>query len=125
MIHKELLGTLLNIEVDKNSLNELEGSIVWVDNTSDIPYVCYSFKGESIEINIHELVHLCKMYAAKNGYIIKSHLKVRDNMEIEGVSYCWGGSYSKYIKMDFSEDTEAEAVIKATEWIFKRKINEI
>jgi len=109
MISKELLDEITkdfkktlvtNIELDSGN------AIIW------------DYGDEKKEINIHELVHLCKMYAAKNGYIIESHLRVRDDREIEGISRCWGGSYSKYTRMDFSEDTEVEAVIKATEWVY-------
>ncbi len=114
-ISKELLSEVLNLNVVSHSLlNKLNNSFdITYMQLKDNPYT------RSMPINIYEFAFIkCKEWAFKNKYKIQSQI----NESNKGHSHitkknddCWAKG--------FFEDTEIEAVIKASEYILK-EINE-
>ena len=103
MINKELLSEVLGFSIG-NCWND-GNLVVWEED------------GMS-EINIYELAHKCKEWAANKGYYVVSMVKfhcylftVTDFLEKPCYKVNW----------DFSAGTrsESEAIFRACEWILK------
>ena len=112
-ISKELMSEVLNYEVD---------TVLGI-NKNEIDYTCCRDENEGyidISINLYEFAFKCKEWAFKNKYKIQSQI----NQGSKGHSHitkinddCWAKG--------FFENTEAEAIIKASEFILiKRNQNE-
>ena len=99
MISKELLSTVIGIEVINFSLGGY--------------FIEYSAVGILRDINIFELAHKCKELLIKKGYFFDiSH----STMGLD----CRVIVYGKGIKEYFIADTEEEAIFKACEWVIKQ-----
>ena len=118
---KELNRCDIQINYYRNNL------IVTLTNLHYANVVCPS-KKDWLSINIYELTHLCKEWAVKRGYIIKT----------EPYDYMEDGSFSgtywsiSRIKKTYgspncgANETEFESVVTACEWILNKEedINE-
>ena len=113
MISKELLNAVLG---DKYNVERLCEWYEIEDGYLKTHYDCgkYDLQGRptglGIEINIHELAHLCKEWAYSTyGIMIQSY------------PYCGKGRADaiKGLKVDevFKEKTEPEAIFKAAQWV--------
>lgn len=110
MISKELLGEVLERDVDK--VKDIEA------NT--LIYGCVHSDGWYDEINIYELAHKCKEWAYSQGYIISSGLTPVLGVNKDG----WAEVFSSSTPLDgklhtFKQLSEPEAIFKASEYILK------
>jgi len=117
MITKELLNEILDLRLSDYFCDGVETKCnIWVDNTGKTKYICWSGIPDG-EIDVVTFAHMCKEKVYKKGYTI--------------LSCCQGSdSYAIVEKLEQSDDfesykctadTEAEAVIKATEWVYNHK----
>jgi len=109
MISKELLGKVLGgevSEIDDNMPNEYSDDVLYI------------IDGHQTTINIYELAHKCKEWAANlqgKRYQLYSGFN-RNNALCE--------VYSGAIKQtdnEFESETEPEAIFKACQWILDNK----
>lgn len=105
MISKELLGEVLERDVDK--VKDIEA------NT--LIYGCAHSDGWYDEISAFELAHKCKEWAIKIDYKIESHIHFINKRIIGVASFNTQDNTTKF----FQADTEHEAIFKACEWILK------
>lgn len=105
MISKELLGEVLERDVDKVKGIEANTLI----------YGCVHSDGWYDEINIYELAHKCKEWAIKIDYKIESHIHLINKRIIGVASFNMQDNTTKF----FQADTEHEAIFKACEYILK------
>ncbi len=92
------------------------GDAVKEDN--NICYYNWSNNGSPDCINIDTLVRLCKEWAKTEGYLISSNV-----LETEIYPTDENGWILK-LEHSIVEETEAEAVIEACEWILEKKKND-
>ena len=129
------------IEISKDLLSEVLGDdyndrlVDWFqieDNYLKTYYDCgrYDYKGRptglGIEINIYELAHKCKEWTMNKEYQIISglsdepaHRKQDEKAYAKVLWYEGDDVHREYKDMYFMANTEVEAVIKASEYIFK------
>ncbi len=128
MISKELLSAVLGNESEP--IHELNGVLKYLN--SEFQDSVYGHQMIQREINIHELVFLCKEWAFQQRYNVYSLGKWRDSNREKYLSYSVtiktfeeGNTYAmnKCYNDKFYADTEPEAVFKACEWIMNKKEN--
>ena len=119
-ISKELLGEVLGYEVD-----------VFLGVTeNEIDYTCCRDKNvgyEDISINIYEFAFKCKEWAISKGFQIISGFsdepayRKQDEKAYAQIRYYTEDEFGngEYEELYFMENTEIEAVIKASEYILK------
>ena len=115
MISRELLNAVLG---DKYNVERLCEWYEIEDGYLKTHYDCgnYDLQGRptglGIEINIHELVHLCKEWVLSKGYYFEIHIKLSETH----IKLWQDTSITKLFK-SFKMSTEPEAIFKAAQWI--------
>ena len=103
--------------ISKELLSEVLETKAFDIEISNSTVVCLIGNGSEYRININELAHKCKEWAASKGYYIYSGVSF-DN---SGHSYITlSTSISKRL-ITFSEDTEPESIFKACQWVMEKQ----
>lgn len=112
---KELLEQILELTSGNVWITEIES------NYDGFEYLCNI--GEWNTINKYQLAFMCKDYALKHGYILDS--QSRRYCRGKGICFVykddWTSEFSDYCLESFSEDSEIEAIFRASEWILLNK----
>ena len=122
-ISKELLSEVLH---EKYSSRLVDWFQIEDDGYLRTYYDCGSYDNEGrptglgIEINIHELAHKCKEWAANvDGWVLESGLNYV-NVFRANVSERYSCTDDEPLKV-FTADTEPEAIFQACAWIKEQK----
>ena len=110
-VKRKVLEAILGEDVGRHS--------VYVHN-SDLHYGWFAPAQESRTINIHEFAQKCKQWSASKGFTIVSYTLDEHNQRalIYRTDKLFENEY-KYMVEPSKYDTEAEAIIRATEIIFQ------
>ena len=109
-ISKELLSEVLNIEREIEHIDFIEK---W--NT----FIYYVDGGAERTINIYELQHKCKIWAYKNGFILRSEYYPPDSFLFSGG--CLLVNISTEESMWFNGTLEPKANFTACQWVLDNK----
>lgn len=107
MINKDLLGKITGDDIES----------ILSENTSLNPTgtnVVFKSNGKTKVLSECELANLCKEYVYNNGFSIESGIYTdKNDKKFYGASV-----FNNFVQQFFSATTsEAQAVIKATEWV--------
>ena len=110
-ISRELLSEVLKLEVVKHSLYNKR------NNTFNITYMQSddSLKANWMPVNVYEFAFKCKEWAMNKEYII--HSSPTQKIEHTAIVQSFDISKFYYGTNQFYALTEAEAIIKACEWL--------
>ena len=115
MMTEELLEEILEFTSGNTWIKELESKYY------NFEYLCNV--GGWNTINKYQLAFMCKDYALKHGYILDS--QSRGYCRGKGIclvySDDWTSEFSEHCLESFCDDTEIEAIFRATEWVRNNK----
>lgn len=118
---KELLEEVLDVRIEKF---ESELDIPGAEKTIRY-YIKNAFRPFDY-INIFELSYKCKDYALKHGYILAS--QSRGYCRGKGICFVyrddWTSEFPEHCLESFCDNTEIEAIFRATEWVRNNKKGE-
>jgi len=120
MISKELLSLVLDknvvaIDVNETDSNIEENTLEYIYRDND--FVSHGFSNDE-KLNLDTLGRECKEWCHIKGFFIKIHYPL-NRVDI-AVSVAQDNT-TIFGEKEFIENTELEAIIKATEWVAKEK----
>ena len=126
---KKLLSEVLNVTInsvltDKDSMYEYFD----VEHEDSGSYIIVTLNAGYKAINIYELAHKCKIWAWKNGFLIRSRSTFGSGFEsgyceIENIHKGWTDEFftAKTLNKYESMMTEPESILEACQWILGNK----
>lgn len=117
MISKELITQALEMYPQYSKDDECTGNIQYRTGTNIIHFEVNSNSMQST--NIYELQHKCKIWAYKNGFILRSEYYPPDSFLFSGG--CLLVNISTEESMWFNGTLEPKAIFKACQWVLDNK----
>ena len=129
IISNELISTVLKKDIRYvYGKDAIEIGDYIIDHNTEIAFA-YLFRNKEFEdyINIHELAYMCKEWATTKGFsVLSCKLIVTDNKGNRVSNYWWCAylglieGEEPNLKIDFSANSEPEAVFKACQYILDK-----